>query len=220
MNNYIISLGPFCITKTAINQIGFYSKTMPFDWMFSSLNFIKNVIMDDFNNLLNIDYICSTNPCWSKNKSYNTLYNDNILKSKNITTHLLSKEEYADYDNFHMWSHYNLLEEENYNKYVKYVERFKNVIHSRDKKIFLYIQYYDESLLDVFDFNEYLNNTIINYKLICIHCKKVSEKNNETIILSYDKNDLLIYNIEIEKYSDTLEDKYLEHLKKIIDAFI
>jgi hypothetical protein len=219
MNHFIVSLGPFCITKTTINQMDLISKTMPFDWMFSSLPFIKNVLIDNFSELLNKENIRSTNPCWSKDKSYNILYNNTILQSKNITTHLLAKKEFDDYNNFHMWNHYNLLEEEQYVKYVKYVERFRQMINSTDLKIFLYIHYYDDTLFDVFDFNEYLMNQITNYKFICIHCKKVEVKNNysERGICCYKENNLHIYNIEIEKFHDTLDDESIDFIKKIIN---
>ena len=59
MNYYIISLGPYCITKNTINRMKYNSKTMPFDWMFSSLTFIKNVITDNFKSLLNKENIKS-----------------------------------------------------------------------------------------------------------------------------------------------------------------
>jgi hypothetical protein len=81
MNYHLVSLGPYCITKTAINRMDLKSPTMPFDWMFSSLSFIKKVMMDNFLQLMNIDHIRSTNPCWSKNKSYHILYNNDILQT-------------------------------------------------------------------------------------------------------------------------------------------
>jgi len=219
MNNHIVSLGPFCITKDAINSMNFYSKTMPFDWMFSSLLFIKDVIKDDFNLLLNKEYIKSTNPCWDKNKSYNILYNENILKSKNITNHFLIKNELAEYYNFHMWNHYNLLDEEQYNKYIKYVSRFKSMIQSEDLKIFLYVQYYDDTINEIIEFNNYINETIKNYKLLCINCKKVNIKTNN-LICSYNDNNLYIYDLEIEIYKNNLEEYDLEEIKQVINSLI
>jgi hypothetical protein len=201
--------------------MSFNSPTMPFDWMFSSLSFIKSVLQDEFSQLLSKEYICSSNPCWSKNKSYHTLYNSSILQSKNITTHLLTKNEMADYYNFHMWSHYNLLEEEQYVKYEKYVKRFQSMTKSNHLKIFLYIQYYDDTISDVIDLNNYLSNIIKNYKFVCIHCKKVNKEIiNNTLVCTYNINNLYIYDLEIENYQDNLEQSALQQIKKELDIII
>jgi hypothetical protein len=220
MNYYIISLGPYCITKNAINKMNYNSKTMPFDWMFSSLTFIKNVIINDFEILLNRENIKSTNPCWDKNASYNILYNNDILQSKNITNHLLIKNELYDYNNFHMWRHYNLLEEEQFTKYKKYINRFKETIKSTDLKIFLFIQYYDNNCIEeIVNFNDYLMQNIINYKFICIKCFKVQNKTFD-FNCSYNKENLYIYDLEIYTYEDNIEENDLTKIKKVIDSFV
>lgn len=196
------------------------SKTMPFDWMFSSLTFIKDVISNDFGLLLNKENIKSKNPCWDKNASYNVLYNDDILKSKNITNHLLIKKELCDYNNFHMWRHYNLLEEEQYSKYQKYVNRFRDTIKSEEFKIFLYIQYYDNNCLEeIFNFNDFLQKTVSNYKFVCIKCKKVEIKTTD-FVCSYNNKNLHIYDLEVCKYEDELEEKDLEKIKAEMEALI
>ena len=160
MSVHVVSLGPFCITKYAINDMALESPTMPFDWMFSSLTFIKEVCADNFIQLMEKKNIRSTNPCWSKNKSYNICYNDSILRTKNIQTHYISKNEMCDYRNFHMWNHYNLLEEEQYDKYKKYVERFQTMFLSEERKLFIYIQYYDNTIEEVIDFKNRVNSKI------------------------------------------------------------
>ena len=220
MNYYIVSLGPCCMTKYVINTMKYHSPTMPFDWMFSSLTFIKNIMMDNFNLLLDKNYIKSTNPCWNKNKSYNILYNNDILQSKNITNHLLLKNELCDYHNFHMWNHYNLLEDEQFLKYKKYVNRFQEMLQSKELKIFLFIQYYDNDCIEeIIDFNEYLSKNIINYKMICIKCKKVDNKTQE-FYCSYNTNNLHIYDLEIYNYQDTIEDEDVVKIKMEIDSFL
>lgn len=220
MNYHIIGLGPYCITKKAINQMKYSSKTMPFDWMFSSLPFIKAVLLDDFQRLLQKDNIKSSNPCWDKNASYNTVYNEDIVRSKNITTHLLIKNEICDYNNFHMWRHYNLLEEEQFLKYTKYVKRFKEAVKSTDLNVFLYIQYYDnDSIEEMVDFNEYLLHNVTNYRFICIKCCKVEHKTFE-FRRSYEKGHLYIYDLEIYTYRDDLEENELNRIKREIDTFL
>ena len=213
---YIISLGPHCITKNAINKMKYISPTMPFDWMFSSLPFIKMILIDNFNRLLNRDYIKSTNPCFSKDKSYNVLYNNSILHHPNITNHLLIKNELCDYNNFHMWNHYNLLEDEQYTKYKKYIDRFNNVLQIDDLKIFLYIQYYNHPIDEILDFNNYIMTRITNYKLLCIKCNKVDTK-TDLFVCSYNHNNVYIYELEIDTYQDDMEDIHLDKIKIIID---
>ena len=228
MNYYIIGLGPNCITKKAINKMKYVSKTMPFDWMFSSLTFIKAVLMDNFECLLDKSNITSNKPCCDTNGSYNTVYNDSILKSKNITNHLLIRNEICDYNNFHMWRHYNLLEEEQYLKYTKYVNRFKEVIQTQpqpqpqltDLKVFLFIQYYDnDSIEEMVDLNEYLLENVTNYRFICIKCRKVEHKTFE-FCRSYEKDNLYIYDLEIYTYRDEIEENELNIIKREIDTFL
>ena len=217
MSVHIVGLGPCCITKYAINDMKFESPTMPFDWMFSSLTFIKEVLNDNFEKLMDKTNIRSTNPCWTKNKSYNICYNDAILLTKNIQTHFLSKNEMCDYRNFHMWNHYNLLEEEQYNKYKKYIERFQTMFLSEERKLFIYTQYYDNTIEEVIDFNEYLNGATSNYVLVCIRCIKVSHP-TETINCSFIHKNLYIFDIEIDKWEDTIPKSKLVFIKeKILD---
>jgi hypothetical protein len=220
MEYNLISLGPTCITKYAINNMNYYSPTLPFDWMFSSLTFIQKVLMNNFELLINKEYIITNNPCYGKNASLNVLYNEEILKSKNITNHLLIKNEICDFNNFHMWRHYNLVEEELYIKYIKYVERFKELIKSNKLKIFLFIQYYDNNNIEEIElFNEYLKNNITNYKFICIKCSKVNNKTFD-FKCSYNKNNLYIYDLEIFRYQDYIEESDLLKIKKEIDTFL
>jgi hypothetical protein len=127
----------------------------------------------------------------------------------------------ADYQNFHMWNHYNLLEEDEYAKYEKYVNRFQIVTSGKDFKIFFYIQYYDDTISDVIDLNDYLMTIMTNYKFVCIHCKKIDkERIPSDLVCSYDKNNLYIYDLEIEKYQDNLEKEALQQIKIELDAII
>jgi hypothetical protein len=114
-----------------------------------------------------------------------------------------------------MWNHYNLLEEENYTKYLKYVNRFQTMLTSSAIKVFMYIQYYDTTLDEVIDFNTYLQDHIKDYVLICIHCKK-TEHPSSTLLPSYEKDNLYVYDLEIDKWEDELPLSALEDIKKKI----
>lgn len=219
MSTPIVSLGPYCVTKTAINNMKFDAPAMPFDWMFSSLAFVKKVLMDNFQSLMMKENIRSTNPCWSKDKSYNILYNTDILNTYTIQTHLLYKKEMPDYYNFHMWNHYNLLEEEQYNKYDKYVERFKSVYCSSEFKIFMYVHYYEDAIDEIIEFNNYLNQHVQNYTFFCINCKKVPNPSKD-ILCSYDKDNLYICDVDIEKWEDDIPLSSLDSIKKHIITII
>ena len=119
-----------------------------------------------------------------------------------------------------MWRHYNLLEEEQYIKYNKYVNRFRETIKSTDLKIFIFIQYYDNNCIDeIVSFNDYLLQNIINYKFICIKCFKVKDKTFD-FMCSYNNNNLYIYDLEIYRYEDEIEENNLEKIKKEIDSFL
>ena len=217
MGSYIIGLGPCCITKYAINDMNLDAPTLPFDWMFSSLSFIKKVLIDDFAQLLDKNNIRSTNPCWSKDKSYNICYNNDILKTHTIQTHLLSKNELPDYYNFHMWNHYNLLDTEQYDKYFKYVERFKTMVEADSKKLFIYVLYYNSNINDVIEFNDYLYEHVRNYNFLCINCIKVSLPRVD-ITCSYEKKNLYVYDVDIDKWEDKIPMPILTKIKAVIDT--
>ena len=203
------------MTKYAINHMNYDAKTLPFDWMFSSLPFIKTTMMDNFKELLNRDNILSTNPYYNPNKSFNSVYNKDILSHPNTITHLWHKNELRETFNFHMWNHYNLVEEDQYIKYKKYMDRFSSIISRDDLKIFLYIQYFNEDIDDVFDFNTYLNETVKNYRFICLNCVKDRPKGDFTCM--YDENNLSIYEVEMDVY-DYIPQYHLDKLKIIIDG--
>jgi hypothetical protein len=219
MGIHIVSLGPFCITKTAINDMNFNSPTMPFDWMFTSLTFIKEVLIDNFEQLMDKSKIRSTNPCWNKNKSYNICYNDGILRTKNIQTHYIYNNDKHDYYNFHMWNHYNLLEVEQYNKYKKYVERFQSMFSSVEMKLFIYVQYYDDAIDEVIDFNNYLFESIHNYVFVCIRCIKATHP-TDIINVSYNHKNLSIFDIEIDKWDAQIPKSHLFGIKEKIFELI
>jgi hypothetical protein len=202
------------MTKYAINQMNYYAKTLPFDWMFSSLLFIQTVMEDNFKELMNMNYIKSNNPYYSKNKSLNILYNKTIIDNVNIFNHFLFKNELKEVCNFHMWNHYNLLEEAQYIKYKKYIDRFTDIISSDDLKLFLYIQYFNEDVNDVFVFNNYLNKTVKNYRFICLNCIKINDKDH--FYCTYNENNLSVYELAMDKY-DYIPQYHLDKLKIIID---
>jgi hypothetical protein len=119
-----------------------------------------------------------------------------------------------------MWRHYNLLEADTYTKYITYVDRFKEVFQTPDLKLFLYIQSYgNESIEEMVDFNEYLLDSITNYRFICIKCSTVKEKTFE-FRCSYDKDNLYIYDLEVSAYKDEIEEDDLKKIKSVMDVFL
>jgi hypothetical protein len=216
---FIFSIGPCCITKNLINELGYISKTGPFDWMFSSIDSIHKIIMDDFSNLLDKTFLRSENPCWDVNKSFNIKYNNAIKNNTNVSSHLIRKNEMMDYNNFHMFNHYNLLDEQQYDKYYKIVDRFKNNLKSPNHKLFLYINYYNDSSESLFELNKYFEKTIDNYTILSINCIKVDSICNSDLNCVYEHENLVIYNFYITDYNDFFDNGQIGKLGGVISYY-
>lgn len=209
----IISLGPFCITKYAINKMKLDSPTMPFDWMFSSLPFIKNCIEDKFQTLLSRQYIFQRGPCWSNEKSLHDIYNQQIRNHPIITYHMTYKgDNTAEYDHFHMWNHYNLCKNDSYDRYKMLVERFMEALKSSEKKVFFYTLYYDKIDIDeIIAFDQFLKQTIENYYLVIIHCTFLKPVIIET------PDNIKIYSFQVNRWSDEIPDEILTSINNCLN---
>jgi hypothetical protein len=84
----------------------------------------------------------------------------------------------------------------------------------------VYIQYYYDTIREIIDFNDYLMETITNYKLFCIKCIKTNKKRKDHFYCSYEKDNIHIYDLEIEKYEDNINTEDLDKIKIAINNLI
>jgi hypothetical protein len=76
-----ISIGPYCETAILLKKYNYRNSSYPFDWIFSSLECVKNCLEDNFITFLDKNnYIKGTNDYSTKHIIYNNkhiiIYND------------------------------------------------------------------------------------------------------------------------------------------------
>jgi hypothetical protein len=123
----------------------------PFDWIFANLETVIDCIQDNFEALLD--------------KTYYTIEDINSKSQQ----HSL----YFSNDNEHVFNHHNPLKVEDYNYFVRCIQRFQNLLKKKELKLFVlnFLNYYplDENLKkDIIELNNLLKTKTQNYGILCI----------------------------------------------------
>ena len=140
------SLGTLCHGSQILKNNQLKKCSYPFDWIFSNCDNIIHCIEDDFKIFLD--------------KSYYVTISD--------------KQCGHSYYNKHMWWHHNpLVNEDDYNYYGRCVNRFKELLQSHQRKLFIMIfvnmVQMEESIKEnILNFNEKFSKYTQNYKLLVV----------------------------------------------------
>ena len=105
-NDYV-SLGQNCMASWYLKQVGLKKRSLPFDWIFSSLDIIEHTVDDKFSIFLDPDY---------------------FIKGK-VTGHRLYHQN--------MFNHKSPLGEDNYSYYKRCCERFLKLLTSERQTLFV-----------------------------------------------------------------------------------
>ena len=156
---YTCSLGPHCHSSNLLKMNNLKKESYPFDWIFTNHNIIKNILDDEFKQFLNKDQYKKI----SDNKCGHKLYHDSMF-----------------------WHHNPLNNIDNYNYFVRCVDRFKKMILSEKQKLFIYLVK-DVKEINISTFknemellNENLKKYTKNFKLLSIVIFPNKEKNKYT----------------------------------------
>ena len=156
---YTCSLGPHCHSSNLLKMNNLKKESYPFDWIFTNHNIIKNILDDDFKEFLNKNQYVKI----SDNKCGHNLYHNSMF-----------------------WHHNPLNNIENYNYFVRCVDRFKKMILCEEEKLFIYLVK-DVKEINILTFKnemELLNETLkkytTNFKLLSIVIFPNKEKNKYT----------------------------------------
>lgn len=165
---YVCSLGSLCQSSQILKNNKLKKCSYPFDWIFSNCDIIIHCIENNFDIFLDKSYYISI----SKNQCGHSYYNNK------------------------MFNHYNPLNNKNdYNYYIRCVNRFKQLLKYEEHKLFIMI------FVNMDNINENLNNLIINFNnkfskytknytlLVIYHIK--NKKNNHYIFTHHDNIDFL-----------------------------
>ena len=146
--NYVCSLGSLCHSAEIIKQNGLKVCSYPFDWIFSDYNIVMHSIRNDFK----------------------------IFLDKSFYMSISDKKCGHSYYIHHMFNHRNPLKDENdYNYYIRCVNRFKYLLQCKESKLFIMMFVNDEHdchsdnfKKNIIHFNEKFSSYTSNYTLLVI----------------------------------------------------
>ena len=162
--NYACSLGSLCHSSQLLKRNKYKLCSYPFDWILSSCNNIIHCIEDDFKIFLDKSYYINI----SEKKCGHSYYNKQ------------------------MFNHHNPLHNENdYNYYLRCVDRFKNLLQKQEHKLFTMIFVNKDSINDtiknnIIDFNNKFSKYTSNYTLLVIF--HIPNKPQNHHIFTYNDN--------------------------------
>jgi hypothetical protein len=156
---YTCSLGPLCHSSKLLKNNNLKKCSYPFDWIFSDCNNIIHCLENDFKFFLD--------------KSYYTRISDNQCGHS--------------YYHPSMWWHHNPLNNENdYNYYIRCVNRFKQLLKYEEHKLFVMIYINMDNVEDIhkndiINFNRKFYRFTKNYTLLVIYHIQNKKKYHHTI---------------------------------------
>ena len=152
---YVCSLGSLCHSSNLLKKNNLKSCSYPFDWIFSNHNIIIHCIEDDFKIFLDKSYYVST----EYNRCSHSYYTNG------------------------MFHHHNPLNNENdYNYYIRCVNRFRQLLQYEEHKLFVMIVVNNDNFKEnlkneIIDFNNKFSKYTKNYTLLFI-CHIKNKQNN------------------------------------------
>ncbi len=184
--SYIASLGCACNTSMYLKQLNLKLFSLPYDWIFSNLDMIQHTIEDDFQSFLNPELI-------------NT-----------------RKQKQAGHNYYHnrLFNHHNPKDnEDDRSYYQRCISRFKSVLSSEEKKLFIHTVYQNPQkyhrhfmefgsnfkksgfeLEDADKFNSFLSTVTSNYTfLVIVQNPNQPEAQVRKI---FDENNLMVYVVD------------------------
>jgi hypothetical protein len=156
--NYTCSLGPFCHSSQILKRNNLKVCSYPFDWIYSNCENVIHCIEDNFNIFLDKSYYINLSETQCGHSKYNGS----------------------------MFNHHNpLINFDNYNYFVRCVDRFKNLLEKREHKLFIMTFINMDSTENVImeyiaDFNNKFSKYTSNYTLLVIFNISNKEVNHHT----------------------------------------
>lgn len=182
--NYICSLGSQCSTASWIKQKNMKKCSYPFDWIYSNPKMIIDCINDDFVKFLDRSLHIPTT--YKKKQK--------IIEYKNISGHKIYKRK----NSKGIFNHHYILEDKQYEYFVRCVNRFRELTKINDNKLFI-ISFMNEKQDITKNLQKQLNDLYTTLQKIT---------NNFDLLVVW-------HTCGTELKSNVIEDKELNNLKYI-----
>jgi len=194
--NNVCSLGTLCHTAQILKRNKLKVCSYPFDWIFSNCDNIMHCIEDDFKIFLDKSYYINI----SYSQRGHSYYNNNMFVHHNP----LGKPEHYDY-------------------FIRCVNRFKNLLKSKESKLFIFffpnmncIDEYNKNKIEEFN-NRFLKFTE-NYKILAIF----HLYNKKVLYHKFTNNNNNVHFLELHtltssnglEFSNKIDNDYLDFILK------
>ena len=193
--NYTCSLGHLCHSSQILKRNNLKLYSCPFDWIFSNCDNIIHCIEDNFNIFLNKSYYINI----SKNKCGHSKYNNQ------------------------MFNHHNPLNNINdYNYYVRCVNRFKNLLQKQEHKFFIMILVNMNNIDEnnnkkIIEFNNKFSKYTNNYTLLVIFHIPNKKQNHHKFTYNDNINFLELHTLSVSRgecFANNYDNIYLDNILK------
>lgn len=132
------SLGYRCTTSGLLKSMGLKHESYPFDWNISRLNVIKECIIDEFKEFINIE-----NYQYRHTKTYDMMNSMNYIVCDETILYNTKYQSVFNSDHTYeaklAFNHKNLFVKDDYDYYVRCIERFQKFIHNDSYKMGVYM---------------------------------------------------------------------------------
>jgi hypothetical protein len=196
--SYVCSLGNKCHSASLIKRNHLKKCSYPFDWIFSSCDNIIHCLNDNFQTFLNKNLYTDIQIRWNDNQCGHLFYHPN------------------------MFNHKDPRKDDDYNYYVRCVQRFTQLLTYPEHKLFIMmfpnmdnIDYHIRN--NVVDFNNHFLQHTYNYTLLVIF--HLPNKSSHYHTFSYQNN---IHFLELHTLSESdgsvfyndIDNHYLDNIIK------
>ena len=143
--NHFCSLGTLCHSSQLLKRNNLKKCSYPFDWIFSNCNMISHCLHNNFDIFLDKSYYIDL-----KYKCGHSYYHESLF------------------------NHHNPLNHYDHDYFTRCVERFNQLLKSREPKLFIimYVNMNKDERNEVIEFNTTLSQYTSNYKLFVINQQK------------------------------------------------
>jgi hypothetical protein len=198
-NCKIIPIGYRCSSSEIIKVLNLKKESYPFDWTISKLSTIKDCLLNDFK-----EFLKTENYIKKEMNIYNLI---DSVKPFNVTGNCIINTHYNPIDeisnDFNMYDlklaliHHDIFKNEDYEYYKRCINRFKNILESNDRKLYLYIhniigineynETKDDIIMEFINFNEFIKTKSQNIEGLFFILVKTNMKHTDKIHCSIEK---------------------------------
>ncbi len=161
IQSQFISFGYRCTSAGILKKMGLKHESFPFDWLISRLSVIQHCIETDFSEFLKLENyekrITHTYEMMDKKTGF--ICDEHILMNA-FYQPIEQREEENTYCYHLAMNHHNILCEKDRQYYVRCIERFRQVLRSPEKRIFIHIA----PLMDDLDFIKHRRHILSEYE--------------------------------------------------------